>query len=216
ATVSDNAAPSQAPTPPAASPTSALAAGQQLPRTATEEAVVRREMSAQAAAAERRAASAEQEPLAVTGQSPVVDVDSGERAAALGGTLADADAEVPEGFVVIDRADLEPWLGATPRELPEMALLRVEVGPGALLDGGVAGRNAARLIYRARGGEQIVLTQQYLGSPPRPRPSADLPALVSEPGGPASYAWLDDDGYLLNVSAMLEPDTVRRIAGLVR
>jgi hypothetical protein len=215
ATVADNVAPP--PEPVASAPARASAEGQERPGTASEELARReREASTQAAGAERRAASSQQEPVAVTGRSPAVDVDTNERTAALGGILADTDAEVAEGFVVIDRADLEPWLGAPPRELPEAALLRVEVGPGALLDNGVAGRNAARLIYWARGGEEIVLTQQYLGSPPQPRPVADLPALVSEPGGPATYTWLDDDGYLLSVSAMMEPDIVRQIAGLVR
>jgi len=217
-TVVDNLASQQqvASEPAAAPPARALAEGQALPSTAVEETVGRREISAQSAAPERRAVSADQEPLTVTGQSPVVDADSNERAAALGGMLADAEPEVAQGFVVIDRADLEPWLGAPPRELPDMALLRVEIGPGALLDNGIAGRNAARLIYRARGGEEIVLTQQYVGSEWRPAPTDRLPVLGVDPGGGATYTWLDN-GYRMSVSsATLESSTVRQIAGLVR
>jgi hypothetical protein len=70
---------------------------------------------------------------------------------------------VTDGFkqIAIDEAEL--WLGAPPRLLPDLGLLRAEVGPGALLDSGLAGRVAVRLVYLARSGQEIALVQQFTG-----------------------------------------------------
>lgn len=85
-----------------------------------------------------------------------------ERNEAAAGRAGFADAAA-DGFLVVDRDDAELWLGAPLRELSELALLRAEVGPGALVEGGIAGRPAVRSVYRARTGQEIVLLQQYIG-----------------------------------------------------
>lgn len=77
------------------------------------------------------------------------------------GTFADVGGAT--GFFVVDRESAELWLGVAPRELPELALLRVEVGPGVLFDNGLPGRPAVRLVYLARSGQEISLLQQYTG-----------------------------------------------------
>ena len=74
-----------------------------------------------------------------------------------------ADAGIADGFVVVDRSAAELWLGVAVRELPDLALLRVEVGPGVLVDNGIPGRPAVRLVYLAGSGQEITLLQQYTG-----------------------------------------------------
>jgi len=97
------------------------------------------------------------EAITVTGESPVVEMNEREGAAFV-------DSEVGAGFVEVVRDDAELWLGVAPRELPDLALLRVEVGPGVLIENGIPGRAAVRLIYLARSGQEIALVQQYTGS----------------------------------------------------
>jgi hypothetical protein len=74
-----------------------------------------------------------------------------------------ADIGGARGFLVVDRESAELWLSVAPRELPDLELLRVEVGPGVLFDNGLPGRPAVRLVYRARSGQEIALLQQYTG-----------------------------------------------------
>jgi hypothetical protein len=82
----------------------------------------------------------------------------------LGRTDTFADVGLASGFMVVDRDSAELWLGVAPRELPDLALIRVEVGPGVLFDNGLPGRPAVRLVYLARSGQEISLLQQYAGS----------------------------------------------------
>ena len=74
-----------------------------------------------------------------------------------------ADLSTVPGFVPVSLEQLEPWLGAAPRQIPDLTLLRAEVAPGALVTDGLSGRNVVRLLYRDEGGKQIVLLQQYAG-----------------------------------------------------
>jgi hypothetical protein len=66
--------------------------------------------------------------------------------------------------------------------LPGLALLRVEVGPGTGLEPGIAGRVAVRSIYRAAGGQEITLMQQYVGAVDASRRAA-VGAAVDRGGG---------------------------------
>ena len=81
----------------------------------------------------------------------------------LGRTYAFADIGVASGFFVVERDSAGLWLGVAPRELPDLALLRVEVGPGVLFDNGLPGRPVVRLVYLALSGQEISLLQQYTG-----------------------------------------------------
>lgn len=74
-----------------------------------------------------------------------------------------ADVGVANGFFVVDRDGAALWLGVAPRELPDLELVRVEVGPGVLVDNGLPGRPAVRLVYLASSGQEISLLQQYTG-----------------------------------------------------
>ena len=81
----------------------------------------------------------------------------------LGRTYAFGDIGVADGFLEVDRESARLWLGVAPRELPDLALLRAEVGPGVLFDNGLPGRPVVRLVYLARSGQEISLLQQYTG-----------------------------------------------------
>ncbi len=74
-----------------------------------------------------------------------------------------ADAGAAPGFVPIAVGDAELWLGVPPRQLPDLTLTRVEVGPGALAENGMPDRAAVRLVYHDAAGQQIALLQQYAG-----------------------------------------------------
>jgi anti-sigma factor RsiW len=75
-----------------------------------------------------------------------------------------ADAGASAGFVEITAEDAELWLGVPPRQLPDLSLVRVEVGPGALALNRIPGRAAVRLVYVDAAGQQITLLQQYTGA----------------------------------------------------
>lgn len=76
-----------------------------------------------------------------------------------------ANAVPDEGFVPIRAADAELWLGAPPRTLPDLALVRVEVGPATAVEEGLPQRNPVRITYQTANGEEISLLQQYVGTP---------------------------------------------------
>jgi hypothetical protein len=44
----------------------------------------------------------------------------------------------------------------------------------------------------------------------------DLPAYVREPDGRVTYRWRDADGYVLSISADLDPDVLRGLADRIR
>jgi len=184
---------------------------------------------------------------------------------AVGGTFGDAASAAvapAEGFFVVDRDEAERWLGVAPREIPDLALLRIEVGPGDAVANGVRGRPAVRLVYLSRNGVEIALTQQYSGSlegagqvpasqlpvdrlagsdavvrAERAREASELradtrktadrdaavgglvgdrPATVRDPDGRVTYRWADDDGYLLSLSGVVDPDIIRGLVELIR
>lgn len=161
--------------PPPAAPASAgepvgQVAGEAGARQPVPEAMARQEgqeaRRAAAAAAERAAAPA------VTAPPPVVLAEEiapagapspAERNEAFADAAPLARSSVPPGFVTVDQDAATAFLGAPPRTLPDMPLVGVTVGPGALLDNGIAERFAVRMTYRAPTGQEVVLQQQYTG-----------------------------------------------------
>ncbi len=83
-----------------------------------------------------------------------------------------ADAGQSGEFVPVSLAAAEAWLGAPPRQLPNLTPLRVEVAPGSLAENGILSRNVVRLVYRADTGQQISLMQQYTGPLEEQEPTA--------------------------------------------
>ena len=124
--------------------------------------------------------------------------------------LSDSTAEL-SGFFEVPPEEAMLWLGTELRTLPELALERVEVGPGAAVAGGQSGLPAIRLVYKDAAGKEIVLTQQWVG---------DLGAAVSEtaglmviePSGHRELRWLDGHGYLLILAGAVSGDSLRALA----
>ena len=175
--------------------------------------------------------------------------DAGAGDAGAGGAVGAAG-----GYIPVDLTAVEDWLGAPPRQLPDLQLLRAEVGPGTLMEDGSPERPVVRLVYRTDNGEQISLDQQFTGAVGGPLPAAaddrvdaageraraqpqqvranrqagfdrDVGAVggvaseapyVSTPGGGFTISWIDADGYVLSLSANLQPDIIRGLADRIR
>ncbi|MGD2152757.1 MAG: hypothetical protein PVG79_05775, partial [Gemmatimonadales bacterium] len=124
--------------------------------------------------------------------------------------ISDSTAEL-SGFFEVPPEEATLWLGTELRTLPELALERVQVGPGAAVAGGQSGLPAIRLVYKDAAGNEIVLTQQWVG---------DLGTAVSEteglmviePSGHREYRWLDGRGYLLILAGAVSGDSLRALA----
>jgi len=80
----------------------------------------------------------------------------GSRSAEDPGIAAEAAALPRGGFVAIRAADAELWLGAPPRTLPDLALVRVEVGPATLVDEALPHGNAVRIMVPLTASDAIV------------------------------------------------------------
>lgn len=104
------------------------------------------------------------------------------------------------------------WLGVRMRTLPELELVRVEVGPGSTLDTGSIGRPAIRLVYRDAAANEITLLQQWTGTAVGEESD---PMLVIEPSGSKSYRW-HDGGYRLVLQGTVSADSLRSLASRVR
>jgi hypothetical protein len=132
-------------------------------------------------------------------------------------TLAERrDAEAKStGFVELPAADAALWLGTELRTLPELTLERVEVGPGAALEGAQPGLPAIRLVYVDAAGNEIILTQQWVGGVVEAF-AETAPAMTVEPSGHRAYRWLDDQGYLLILEGDVSGDSLRALAERLR
>ena len=76
------------------------------------------------------------------------------------GAMSLAAAEGSGRYLLVSGGDIESWLGAPPRRLPELTLLRAEVGPPSASPDGSGGSPVVRLVYRSENGPEITLTQQ--------------------------------------------------------
>ncbi len=132
-------------------------------------------------------------------------------------TLAERrDAEAKSsGFVELPADDAALWLGKELRTLPELTLQRVEVGPGAGLEGAQPGLPAIRLVYEDAAGNEIILTQQWVGGVFEAF-AETAPAMTVEPSGHRAYRWLDDQGYLLILEGDVSGDSLRALAERLR
>lgn len=132
--------------------------------------------------------------------------------ALLNRAAARAGDDAAAGFFAAGTEAAALWLGGELRTLPELRLLRTEVGPGVGLVGGLAGLPAVRLVYQDAAGHEITLIQQ------RERGPADAeaePTLTIAPSGQKSYRW-SDRGYLLTLIADVSSDSLRALAERVQ
>jgi hypothetical protein len=132
-------------------------------------------------------------------------------------TLAEqTDAEAKStGFVEVPPDTAALWLGTELRTLPELTLERVEVGPGAAVEGAQPGLPAIRLVYEDAAGSAIVLTQQWFGGVGAAVSEIE-PAMKVEPSGHRAYRWLDGEGYLLILEGDVSGDSLRALAERLR
>lgn len=132
-------------------------------------------------------------------------------------TLAERrDAEaVSTGFVQVSAEDAALWLGTRLRTLPELTLERAEMRPGSVVEGAQPGLLAIRLVYLDAAGNEIVLTQQWVGGLGEPVSEIE-PAMKVEPSGHRAYRWLDGQGYLLILEGDVSSDSLRALAERVR
>ncbi|MGD2217840.1 MAG: zf-HC2 domain-containing protein [Gemmatimonadales bacterium] len=130
-----------------------------------------------------------------------------------------ADRMDPEGkstgFVELPAGDAALWLGTRLRTLPELTLERMEVGPGALVEGAQPGLPTIRLVYEDAAGSEIVLIQQWVGSLDAAVSEIE-PAMTVEPSGHRAYRWLDGQGYLLILEGDVSGDSLRALAERIR
>lgn len=238
-------------TPAAAEPPPAVAdpkvAEQEQQRATMEDPVARRQRQV-VAADERRAAeiaqanvpqqrmaavaAADAPPVAVAGVVADLEGGAGADLAAVYHGLVDRYSAAGRGgevgavgFYSVSPESAEAWLGAPLRQLPELTLVGVEVGPGGSLQGSLRGLPLVILQYQDAAGQQVTLLQQYLvpAAPEGPEavtvPRSEAvaePALIVSPGGVRAYRWQDASGYLLTIVGTLSSDTMRGLADRVR
>lgn len=126
-----------------------------------------------------------------------------------------AGAAAATRFFAVQPEVATTWLGTPLRELPNLQLKRVEVGPGSAVQGGIAGLPAVQLVYEDAAGHEIILIQQYLGDRRIEGAEAE-PTLIVEPSGLRAYCWLDPQGYWLILRAAVSSDSLRALAEHVR
>jgi anti-sigma factor RsiW len=123
-------------------------------------------------------------PAAATPQPQVLGARAEEVGAerfeleAAAGAMSFATADAPGRYLPVSGGDVEHWLGAPPRRLPELTLLSAEVGPPPAAPDGPVGSPVVRLVYRSENGQEITLTQQLAAAPPQ-----QLPVAGTERGG---------------------------------
>lgn len=129
--------------------------------------------------------------------------------------LRAATDEAAAGFLSVQPVDAAAWLNGELRTLPDLELMRVEVGPGSSVTGGRPDLPAVRLSYEDAAGHPIILIQQRIGDR---IPETDLsqPVLTVDPSGRASYRWIDDRGYQLILVGRISSDSLRALAERVR
>ena len=122
-------------------------------------------------------AAATPQPQVLGARAEEVGAERRELEAAVG-AMSFATADAPRGYLLVSGGDIESWLGAPPRRLPELTLLRAEVGPPPAAPDGPVGSPVVRLVYRSENGQEITLTQQLTAAPPQ-----QLPVAGTERGG---------------------------------
>ncbi|KPK79436.1 MAG: hypothetical protein AMS25_12635 [Gemmatimonas sp. SM23_52] len=126
-----------------------------------------------------------------------------------------AGAVAPARFFAVGPEVASSWLATPLRELPNLQLKRVEVGPGSAVEGGLAGLPAVQLVYEDAAGHEIILIQQYLADRRIEGAEAE-PTLIVEPSGLRAFRWLDPQGYWLILRAPVSSDSLRALAEHVR
>ena len=123
------------------------------------------------------------------------------------------------GFVSVSPESAEVWLGVPLRILPDLTLLRVEVGPGSVVDSAIAGRPLVALFYEDAAGQRVTLIQQHSAGAATGgdalRRSGVAPATIVTPSGLLAYRWQDLD-YHLTLIGELSSDALRALADRVR
>ena len=158
--------PAEEPADPPVTLTRAAASNEAVVETGLRAADLERRVEQQLAAPDPPAAPGRREaeaPGALFFRDPPSDLSS-ELDENLARAYAFAETGATGGYIAIELASVEAWLGAPPRQLPDLTLVRAEVGPGTLMDEGSPERPAVRLVYLSSNGEEIALMQQYLGS----------------------------------------------------
>jgi anti-sigma factor RsiW len=126
------------------------------------------------------------------------------------------DAEAKStGFFQVAADDAARLLGAELRTLPELTLVRIEIGPGAAVEGAQPAQPAIRLVYQDAANNEIVLTQQRVGSVSEAF-AETARSMTVEPSGHRAYRWLDDQGYLLILEGDVSGDSLRALAERLR
>ncbi len=125
------------------------------------------------------------------------------------------EAKAADSFFVVQPDEASTWLGIRLRTLPALELQRVEVGPGATVEGGLAGLPAVRLTYRDAAGHEITLIQQLLAPGGSRLGDFAGPAFYLDPDDRNAYRWFDTDGRLLILVGDVSGDSLRALADRV-
>jgi len=125
-----------------------------------------------------------------------------------------AAGAVRTGFLGVQPEDAAHWLDAELRTLPDLELLRVDVGPGSAVAGALPRLPVVRLVYEDAAGHRFILIQQFVADW---NLDADLsaPVITMDPSGQTTYRWINR-GYRLMLSSQVSSDSLRALAERVR
>jgi hypothetical protein len=127
---------------------------------------------------------------------------------------------VANGFLSVSPESAEAWLGAPLRMLADLTLVRVEVGPGSVVEGAQTGLPLVALFYEDAAGQRVTLLQQYtqgLAEGPAAGSPEDRsrPAIIVTPSGVRAYRWRSS-GYRLTLIGELSSESLRALADRVQ
>jgi anti-sigma factor RsiW len=147
---------------------------------------------------------------------PQADVDRGaqQRANLQDPFVSAAGQASPTAFFSVQPNDAALWLGGELREISELQLVSVEVGPGGAVAGSQPGLPVAKLTYTDAAGHVLVLFQQLMRDSEVSAEDREA-ALVLEPSGMRAYRWHDDRGYRLILMGTVSGDSLRALADRV-